>query len=148
AKFPQVTSLDDPMLAVTLGPDSFGSTHVNPAYRLEIAQKYPWCGKLRLRGANPLANASAAGTDVDDVRLQLIEATKLALSDYYLAARAIAVNEEALRLLREFRQNADVRYRTGLAPQQDVLQADVEIGRQRKRGVSLERMRVVAVARI
>src|SRR5207245_5064253 len=42
ARYPQVTSLDDPMFAVTLGPASFGSSNVNPAYRLEISQKYPF----------------------------------------------------------------------------------------------------------
>src|SRR5262249_48860990 len=35
-----------------------------------------------------------------------------------------------------------------LVPQQDVLQADVEIGRQRERQLTLERMREVAGARL
>jgi len=42
----------------------------------------------------------------------------------------------------------ETRYRTGLVPQQDVLQADVELGRQQERQLVLERMREVAVARI
>ena len=62
--------------------------------------------------------------------------------------RAIEVNNESLRLLREFRKNAETRYKTGLVPEQDVLQADVEIGRQQERQATLERMREVAIARI
>ena len=68
--------------------------------------------------------------------------------DYYLVDRALAVNEESLRLLREFRKNAQTRYETGLVPQQDVLQADVEIGKEEDRRLELEQMRAVTVARI
>ena len=53
-----------------------------------------------------------------------------------------------LKLLREFRQNAETRYKTGVGPQQDVLQADVELARQEERLVALRRARLVTVARI
>src|SRR5262249_26067593 len=76
ARFPQVTSLDDPMFGATAAPGSIGSTNVDFAYRLEISQKYPWCGKLALRGANAQAQASAAGHDVEDMRLQLVETAR------------------------------------------------------------------------
>src|SRR5262249_49158522 len=118
------------------------------AYRLEIAQKLPFPGKLRLRGQNALAEAAASGNDVSDTRLQLIESAKMAFYDYYLVDRAITVNEESLQLLREFRKTADDRFRANQTPQQDLLQADVEIGRQRKRGIALDRMRKVTQARI
>ena len=148
ARYPQVTSLDDPLFGATVGPASIGSNDVDFAYRLEVSQKIPWHGKLGLRGQNALAEASAAGHDVHDVRLQLVESARTAFFDYYLVERALAVNEEALRLLKEFRENAQARFRTGQAPQQDVLQADVEIGRQRERQLTLERVKQVAVARI
>jgi outer membrane protein TolC len=72
------------------------------------------------------------------MRVQLVESAKLAFYEYFLVDRAIAVNDEGLRLLGEFKQNAESRYKTGLAPQQDMLQAEVEIGRQRERAVTLE----------
>ncbi len=148
ARFPQVASLDDPMFGAAMAPGSIGSPNVNFAYRLEISQKLPWCGKLDLRGANAQAEASAAGHEVEDMRLRLVESARSAFYEDYLVARALAVNAEALKLLKEFRDNAETRYRTGLAPQQDMLQADVEIGRQRERQVLLERMREVVMARI
>jgi outer membrane protein TolC len=80
--------------------------------------------------------------------LQLVEAARIAFFDYFLAARSLEVNEENLKLIREFRASAEDRYRKGLVPQQDVFQADVEIGRQQERHLTLERMRQVAVARI
>src|SRR5438270_96391 len=78
----------------------------------------------------------------------LIESARTAFYDYYLVERALSINEESLRLLREFRQNAQTRYQTGLVPEQDFLQADVEIGREQDRTLELEQMRQVAVARI
>jgi outer membrane protein TolC len=148
ARYPQVRSLDDPMFGTVFAPGSIGSHEVDFGYRLEVSQKYPFPGKLALRGESALAEASAAGYDLEDIRVQLIESAKSAFYDYYLVGRALTVNAEGIALLREGRQNAESRYRTGLVPQQDILQADVEIGRQQERQLTLERMRAVAVARI
>ncbi len=149
ARYPQVTSMDDPVFGSTLAPAGVGQLeNGNRGYRLDISQKIPWKGKLDLRGKNALAEADAAGRDVEDTRQQLIESARIAFSEYYLVARALEVNAESLRLLKEFRENAEARYKTGMLPQQDILQADVEIGRQRERQVTLDRMREVAVARI
>jgi outer membrane protein TolC len=150
ARYPQVTSLEDPMFAATIGPGTIAPDDpgINFAYRLEISQKYPWPGKRKLRGENALAEAQAAGHDVEDTRLQLVESAKDAFAEYYLVARALEVNGTNLKLLGEFQQNAETRYETGLVPEQDVLQAKVEIGRQEERQLSLERMHRVAVARI
>jgi outer membrane protein TolC len=148
ARYPQVTSLDDPTLSVTLGPASYGVDTVNPAYRVGIQQKLPFPGKLRLRGQAAQAEASAAGLDVDDLRLQLIEVSKVAFYDYYLALRALEWNEESIKLLTRARQDAANRYEAGKVEQQDVLQADVEVGREQERRLGLEATRKIAVARI
>jgi cobalt-zinc-cadmium efflux system outer membrane protein len=150
ARYPQVTSLEDPMFAATVGPGTIAPDDAGTefAYRLEISQKLPFPGKLELRGENALAEASAAGRDVDDMRLQLIESARMAFYDYYLVDRALAVNDESLRLLREFRKNAETRYQTGFVSEQDVLQADVEVGREQDRRLELEQMRQVTVARM
>ncbi len=149
ARFPQVTSLDDPMFRANFAPAAMGGLpDGSNGYTFALSQKYPWCGKLKLRGDNAQSLANAAGNEVEDTRLQLIEAAKDAFADYYLVGRALAVNAEALRLLREFRQNAETRYKTGLVPQQDILQADVELGRTQERTVRLERALRVTIARL
>ncbi len=148
ARYPQVTSLDDPMFGETIGPASIGSRSVDFAYRLELSQKLPFPGKLGLKGQGALAEAAAAGRDVEDMRLQLIEAAKIAFYDYYLVSRALEVNKENLQRLREVKQNAESRVRNLQAPQQDLLQADVEIGRQLERELLLGRMKEVTIARI
>lgn len=148
ARYPQVTSLEDPMFGLTTGPASIRSKDVDFANRVEASQKLPFFGKLKLRGQAALAEAAAARNEIGDMRLQLVESAKTAFYDYYLVDRAIAVNEESLKLLREFRKTADDRFRASQSPQQDLLQADVEIGRQRKRNLALDRMRKVTQARI
>ena len=148
ARYPQSIALDDPMFGTSLAPGSVGNANVNFGWRVEVSQKLPWPGKRDLRGQAAAAEANAASHEFEDTRVQLVEAARLAFYEYYLVGRALAVNDEALRLLTEFHDNAQTRYKTGAAPQQDMLQADVEIGRQRERQLSLERMRDVAVARI
>jgi outer membrane protein TolC len=148
ARQPQVTSLDDPMFGAQLAPGAWFSRDLNGGVRLEVSQKLPWCGKRDLRGENALAQANAAAHDVGDMQLQLVESARRAFYDYYLVDRALAVNRENLRLLRRFHKNAEDRFSTGLAPQQDVRQAEVEIGKAQERQVTLERLRPVAIARI
>jgi outer membrane protein TolC len=148
AKIPQVSSPEDPMLMGVLAPASFGSNQVEPGYRIELSQKIYFPGKLPLKAQAASAEASAAGNDVSDIRLQLVETTRMAFADYYLVDRALEVNEESLKLLKQFRQNAETQYKTGKVSQQDVLQADVEIGRQKERTLILERTRKVAQARL
>src|SRR5260370_8567976 len=136
------------MFGASVGPGAFGSNKLDGAYRLEVSQKYPWSGKLAPRGQNDEAEASAAGRDVEDMRLQLAESARTAFYDYYVAARALEVNAENLRLLREFHQNAAKRYTTGLVPQQDVLQAEAEIGQEQDRALSLQDARPTPIAPI
>lgn len=148
ARYPQVTSLDDPSFSSWVAPASLGSNKVNDSARFEISQKFPFPGKRGLRGEAAQAQTVAAGYDLEDTKLQLIESTKTAYADYYLAERALEVNTEGLKLLEEFKRNAETRYQTGQVPQQDVLQADVEIGRQRESRLGIERAKTVAVARL
>ena len=68
ARYPQAISLPDPMFGTMVAPASIGSNNVEFGYRLEVSQKYPFPGKRALRGQAALAEASAAGEDVEDMR--------------------------------------------------------------------------------
>lgn len=148
ARYPQVTSLDDPSFSTWVAPASLGSNMVNNSARFEVSQKLPFPGKRSLRGKAAQAQALAAGGDLEDTRLQLVESSRSALADFFLAERSLEVNTEGLKLLEEFKKNAETRYQTGQTPQQDVLQADVEIGRLGERKLNLNRTRRVAIARL
>ena len=146
ARYPQVTSLDDPLVGTTLAPGALGSRP--NGYRFEVFQRFPFPGKLPLKGEVARAEASAAGRDVEGMRQQLTEAARDSFYEYYLVARATEVNEEILKLLRSSRATAEDLYKTGKVKQQDILVLDVEIGRQRNRSILLDRQRQVSVARM
>jgi outer membrane protein, heavy metal efflux system len=148
AKYPQAISLDDPSFGLSTAPGSYSSNNVSPAFRVELSQKLPWRGKRDLRGQVVVAEAAAVGRDVEDVRLQLIELSKSALADYYFAEQALVLNRENGKLVQEYRKNAEARYKTGLVPQQDVLQADVEIARLEERAIALTRARKISQAKL
>ncbi len=94
------------------------------------------------------AETSAAVADVDATRLELAETAVSALADYYLATKAREVVAENLDLLRQFQKTAADRYKVGQGPQQDILQAEIEIARQEERLVGLRRAKAVAAARL
>ena len=147
-RYPQVTSLDDPRVGGSVGPGSIGSPNVDFAYRLEVSQAFPYPGKRNLRGQSALNEAAAAGADLEDTRLQLVESARSAFADFYLIGRATEVEEENLKLLGQFRENALARFKAGQATVQDSLQAEVAIARQRERLLSLDRQRKVAQAKL
>ena len=148
ARYPQVTSLDDPAFGTTVAPRTFHSDKQDPGYRVELSQRFPYPGKLHLRGEAARAEADAVGRDVNNVRAQLTQSARTAFYDYFLVNRNREVAEEGLRLLKQFHSTATARYKVGKAPQQDVLQAEVELGAQRERLLNLGRQREVIVARI
>jgi outer membrane protein, heavy metal efflux system len=148
ARYPQVTSLDDPKAGGTFGPASIHSGSVDFAYRVEVSQAFPYPGKLSLHGEGARQGAAAATADLDDAHLTLAEAARSAFADYFLAARSAEVNADGLKLLGEFRDNASARYRNAQGEQQDIFQADVAIARQKERSVALDRMQRVVRARI
>jgi cobalt-zinc-cadmium efflux system outer membrane protein len=150
ARYPQAISLDDPFLQGGATPSLFGGQGLHGGWQATLSQKYPWPGKLQLRGERTRMEARAAANDIEDVRLRLIESARIAFYDYYLVYRALAINAEAIRLVKEFRRNAVARYRPAVqgAEQQDILLADVELGRTRERGLLLEQARQIALARL
>jgi outer membrane protein TolC len=149
ARYPQAKALEDPMLNTRVGPAAFGSNKVDGAFMVELSQKLPFPGKRDLRGENALAEASAAGHEVEDTRLQLIESAQTAYFDYFLAERALEVNRRNLDLLQRMRKSAVSRYESGKTPtRQELLQADVEIGREQDRRLALEQAHEVAIARL
>jgi len=140
ARYPQMISLEDPMFRFMRGTDM--------GWMIEASQKIPWPGKRGLRGDVADAEASAACHEVEDARLRLAEAAKMAFLDYYQADRQLAVNAATVELFNQYREIARAKYETNQATQQDVLQAEVEIARLGTRRAELRRAKEVAAARI
>jgi len=147
-RYPQAVSLEDPIFNSNFAPASFASNQVQPAYVLGASQKIPWRGKRPLRGEQAQAEAAGAFQDSEDVKLELAQATRLAFYDYYLVRRQLALNAENLARLVEFRDTARERYEATLSPENDLLQAELELADAQRRQFELERMDGIAKARI
>ena len=118
-------SLDDPTLSVSAAPRTFG-TAGGPNGDVEVSQSFPWWGTLSARREVARADAEARGDDFDALRLRLAAMARGAFADWVYVDRALEINSANLSVLTELRNVARIRYTTGQAPQEDVLQAEVE----------------------
>ena len=96
-RYPQVTSLDDPILGLGAAPRSFGSSKVDDAPKFDLSQKLPFPGKLMLRGEVALAKADAAAHDYEAVRLHLATMASVLKADTAPVVR-VAVRRDIARL--------------------------------------------------
>ncbi|MBY0588825.1 TolC family protein [bacterium] len=146
ARVQQERALDDPMIGASVAPQSFRSNDVG--YRIEASQKFYFPGKRHLRGRAAAFEASAAKRDIERIRQELAEEASQAYYDYFLVFRSIAINAESVEIVKQLKANAESRFATGKALQQDVLQADVETGRLEEQRLSLTRLEAVNRARL
>jgi outer membrane protein TolC len=148
-RHPQVVALEDPVLQSMFAPGSFSSSSsVQASYFVGIAQKIPWAGKRALRGQIAQAEADAAGFDSQDVRLRLTEATRLAFLEYYLVQRDRELNRANIEAVGKFRDTAKAKFEGNQVPEQDLLQAGVELALLESRRIELDQNAKVVLARI
>ncbi|HID21265.1 MAG TPA: TolC family protein, partial [Planctomycetaceae bacterium] len=141
-KIPQVTSLDDPVLADTFQPIASHSLQTAAGRTpnlLTLSQRFPWFGKLRLRGEIAEEEVQIALTRLVRAQLKVVEDVKVAYAEVFFAQRAIEVTEHNIELLEDLLSFAEARYRTGQSSQQDVLRAQVELDRLQDRLIGLRR---------
>ena len=140
-------ALEDPMLSVSAAPRTFGSA-VGANGDVEVSQRLPWWGTLDARQQVARANAEVAGHDLDALRLRLGSLARGAFSDWVFVHHALEINAANRAVLSELRSMAQVRYSTGQAPQEDVLQADVQRALLKQQRLEWERERTVIQARM
>lgn len=147
ARIKPAGALEDPMLSVSAAPRTFGSA-MGSMGDVEISQALPWWGTLDARTQVARAEAEAATHDGEALRLRVAALARGAFSDWVFVHRALDINAANQNVLGELRNIARVRYATGQAPQQDVLQADVARTMLRQQRFELERQRTVMQARM
>jgi outer membrane protein TolC len=140
-------SLDDPMLSVSAAPRTFG-TAGGPNGDVEVSQSFPWWGTLNVRREVARADAEAMSQDLDALRLRLAATARGAFADWVYVHRALEINSANLSVLTELRNVARIRYTTGQAPQEDVLQADVERATLKQERFEWQRELTVAQSRM
>lgn len=140
-------SLDDPMLSVSAAPRTFGTTG-GPNGDVEVSQSFPWWGTLDARREVARGDAEARGEDFAALRLRLAGLARGAFADWVYVHRALEINTANISVLTELRNVARIRYTTGEAPQEDVLQADVERALLKQQRLEWQRDLIVAQSRM
>lgn len=140
-------SLDNPMLSVSTAPRTLGMS-AGPSGDVEVSQSFPWWGTLDARREMARADAAARGQDFNTLRLQLTALARGAFADWVYVHRALEINASNLAVIDELRNVARIRYATGQAPQEDVLQADVDRTMLKEQRLQWERELTVAQARM
>lgn len=126
----------------TLDPSRVGTV------RYTLMQEIPWFGKRDLKQEIASADAQAARYRVDGSWNELAARIKLAhAANYYLRKNEL-LTREILGLMVSLEQLARGRYASGLAPQQDVIRAQLEQTAMRNELIELERTRAQLRSRL
>lgn len=130
-RIPQVTALDDPIVSNTIFPiPSVAPQYVLMGYMpyaALLAQQFPWCGTLRLRGQAAEDDVKIALYELAAAQLDVVANVKRAYFDLHFNEHAEALLKENRALAEDFLKVARDRYRGSTATQVDVLRAEVAI---------------------
>jgi len=148
-RVPQVTSLEDPLVRLIPGLGSMAETASGQGDGgFGLSQGIPFPGKLDTRGRVAEQDVRMVFDDLDEVRIGTIMDVLQTHARYYLAEVSIQINRESEALLSRIRDVAAARYRSGLATQQDVLRAEVELYSLTNELITLRQESASAVARL
>lgn len=148
ARIEPASSLDDPRLTYAVAPRTADVPGLDRGQRIELSQRLPWPGKLRLTGERAGHEAQAARENIDTARLKLTAAARAVYADWFYVHDALRINAINQDLWREFKRIAETKYATGRASKQDALRADVELNMLRHQAIVLERQRRDVLARL
>lgn len=117
---------------VNLLPGRVGST------RYTFMQALPFWGKRDIRRDAAQAEADAAQGRAGASWAELAARIKTAFAQYFYVSHSERLTRELLGLVERLEKTAQVRYASGLTPQQDAIRAQVEQTRMRAERVALE----------
>lgn len=147
-KIPQAKSLPDPMV----GYSHFGQsieTRLGPQRnKISLSQKIPFFGKLSLRGKIAERGASILEEQYNRVKADVVLRVKQAYYSLYWFDKVIRISQEEKEVLKRLARIAQKKYETGMANQQDVLKAQLEMSKVTDKILNLNQGRKAAVARL
>lgn len=147
-RLPQVEAFPDPKFTYRYFIEEVETRVGAQRQSFAIAQKFPWFGKLALRGGAAAEAANARRQEYEAAKLKLFYEVNDVYYEYYYLHRAIAVTEENLRLLKHIESVARTRYKVGAGSHSDVIRAQVELGKLDDQFRSLRQLREPVAARL
>lgn len=135
-------ALPDPLLSVSIQNDGFRQLQIGKMetsyYAIELTQPLPWPGKRRLREDIAQLSVATMQPAIERARLGAEAAVRRAYLDLLLTRERIALSAELASLLETAAVAARSRYEAGTGAQSDVLRAQLELSRLRRRTWVLE----------
>ena len=145
---PQVRALPDPRFTYRFYIQEVETRVGAQQQAFGISQKFPWFGKLELRGYAALEAADAERKRYEANKLKLFYQIKDVYHEYYYLWRGIAILKENIQLLKNIERILRTRYKVAAASHPSVIRAQVELGKLDDRMRTLEDLRGPIVARL
>ena len=124
-----LSGLPDPMAHYGYFGDNV-ETRVGPQeHRYGLSQKVPFPGKLSLKGKAQRKRAGALKQKYEAAKREIIKEVKFAYYDLFWIDRAIRITGEEKAVMENLEKVAQRKYESGIAPQQDVIKAHVELSK-------------------
>jgi outer membrane protein TolC len=130
-------AFDDPMLEIELRDMDRDLNRVGSVKYL-FTQPLPFFGKRGLRTEVAEAGVKAAAGQERATAAEIRERIKVLFAQYFQVYEAARLNREILAILQDLERITQVRYSSGLAPQQDVIKSQVEQTAIRNELITLE----------
>lgn len=138
---PQAKAMPDPMLIYGHFFQSI-ETRLGPQRnKLSLSQKFPFFGKLSLKGKIAAEQAAVLEEQYNLVRHDVVVSVKEAFYALSWFEEAIEISQSEQEILKRLARVARKKYETGTASQQDALKAQLEISKISDRVLALEQGR-------
>jgi len=130
---PAAAALDDPRITLGINALPVNTFNFNQEPMTQkqvfITQRLPWFGKLSLREKRAVWAAARKVEMLRAKKLELRRGVAEAYFDLIYTGRALALNAQLRKMVGQILQVAEAAYAAGKGLQQDVFQAQVELGK-------------------
>jgi len=147
-RVPQVKALPDPRFTYRYFIEKVETRVGAQRQAFELAQTFPWFGKLKLRGYAAFEASEAKRQRYKAKKLKLFREVKDAYYEYYYLWRATTIIGENVRLIQTIEKVLRTRYKAAAAAHAEVIRAQVELGKLDDHFRALKDLREPVIARL
>ena len=147
-RVPQVKALPNPRFTYRYFIEEVETRVGAQQQAFELAQTFPWFGKLKLRGQAAFEASEAERQRYEAKKLKLFREVKDAYYEYYYLWRSINIVDENVRLMQNVEKVLRTRYKAATAAHSQVIRAQVELGKLDDHLRTLKDLREPIVARL
>jgi len=134
----QVRSLPDPDFNFAYFINEVETRVGAQKMRIGLAQKFPWFGKLKLKGEIAFERSQALKNRFEKQRTEVFYQVKKYYYDYYFVSKSIEIIHKNIQLLDSVNKQITSSYSTGTAPYSSMIRVQIELDKLSDRVRSLE----------